>query len=255
MKKQFLPLAIALSFCSCEKNDQKPIKPVVISKTFLSVAASGTSGPENSQNPYDSVGYLHNRMLMFINDKLGPSVQISPADICYWLSKDPYFTPDTMLLKRLPDQMIQAVVDERDSFATRILNSSYSQPAKNYCSTIFSLIGDTTSDYALFKSRMLLLERNVLNDRQIASEEQQMVLQCASIARYSGWYWKYKFIPPGNKSYSLKRILKWVAEVTADAGSAIAGAVGGGVDLPGVAAEAAADSAYMGWLVENTIPG
>jgi len=251
MKKQLILVAIMLFAASCKKNADQPL--IAGSYPSLNLAGSNETSPGNSLNPYDSTGYWHNRILVYLNGRLG-SADHSTANICNAIARFPDAAISPAVIQQLPGSITQDTLDVKDGFQKRIAVSPYGLLTKKYLQALMDTVGGMqTQDYPALKFKITTLEDHVVNDNLLVPDERKVILQATAIARYSAYYWTFNYTPP-IPAASFKRIIWWIATITTDAASGIGRAAGGG-SITDAAAGAAGDSRAIGTLIDDSIPG
>jgi hypothetical protein len=152
--------------------------------------------PNNVTNVQDSVGIIHNEILV---QTLGwPSVdsclaQANEIAIGRVVNAMPNF--QTYLLNT--DDVLAIVADSINNFQTIVSNTSYGTEARNALNSLFSILLDTTDttviDYCILKEKILNLENSVSNNNSINNNEKVLILSASSVARHSSFFWMNQF--------------------------------------------------------------
>jgi hypothetical protein len=255
MKKQFIAIALVLLSVSCKKVSNRTLeKTQIVDQSLAERQLNYPNQPGNPLNPYDSIGYWHNAILEHIHSQLAVTAHYDAESIGNAIACFPGTRINPSVIQQLPGMLAAAETDRLDVFKGRIARSPYTSCARNYLTMIVATIEDTTiaSDLNLLKNRIMIIENKADTDFSLPANEKKIVLECASIARYSSWYWP---LPPTETSgkLSFKNIIKWIAIITTDTCSLIARETGGG-SLVDNAAAAAGESADAGEDVVYSMP-
>jgi len=204
--------ALIISITACKKSDSNKDSD----KTTTPVTAST---PGNSTNAYDSIGYYHNDILSGIqpcvpadnknaNTIIGCIVQFDSAE---------KLVPPNSIISSVP----QTVADQPNSFSNVINNSPYSTQAKALLDSLFITVEENASktSYAAIKAPIIAFENQVSKNATLNSADKEVLLQAASVARYSVYYWM--ITNQDGKALKLKNLVMWIGAVTSDIAGAI----------------------------------
>jgi hypothetical protein len=251
MKKTLLQsvalFCLTISLFSCKKNDiELPIPNNIKNHTKQVLRISYTvDSAANPNNPFDSVGYLHNIILQETRntwiDSPGSASNNFNAVINYFnennLSINLTFS-EVMLM----DSLINSDTSKNQLIFLNSLN--YSSNFKTILGNIFTLtkIASNYDSYEDFKMDMIVIENGIVANNLLSESEKNSLLSSASVARHSVLYWARESAglnsdsntnsnPNGPIGKSIfKAIRQWLKDhpvATADIGGAIAGASGG----------------------------
>jgi hypothetical protein len=251
MKKTLLQsvalFCLTISLFSCKKNDNElPIPNNIKNHTKQVLRISYTvDSAANPNNPFDSVGYLHNIILQetrnaWIDSPSSASNNYN-AVLNYFYDND---YPALISFSTLYS-VDSLIYNDTSLSKTLFVNSTnFSSSAKFVLSNIFTLsnkIYDYDS-YEDFKADMILIEDGISLNSNLTELEKNSLFAAASVARHSVLYWAREAAglnadpetngnPNGPIGKSIfKAIREWLRDhpiATADIGGAITGAVGG----------------------------
>lgn len=251
MKKTLLHsvtlFCLTIALFSCKKNENDlPIPNSIKNHTKQVLRISyAVDSAANPNNPFDSVGYLHNIILQETRntwiDSPGSASNNFNAVINYFnennLSINLTFS-EVMLM----DSLINSDTSKNQPVFLNSLN--YSSNFKTILGNIFTLTNAASNfdSYEDFKSEMILIENGIASNNALSETEKGSLLTSASVARHSVLYWARESAglnsdqntnsnPNGPIGKSIfKAIKQWLKDhpvATADIGGAIAGASGG----------------------------
>ncbi len=159
------------------------------------------SNLQNSSNPYDSVGIVHNLILdAFIErrDSLyevcdstefsSKFSQVMAQSIC----EIGYYTPtpcEADLQQQVVSFIGDAYVFDYEDLLAEVFEG---EEAVNFSDDLVALLVDT-SQYELLVSNIVLWEAEVLESEAISENERTTLLILGSVARHSAGYWLYEF--------------------------------------------------------------
>lgn len=216
-------LLIAIMALSCRKQDERREQELVNVQGreahFPAAALDYPGDPANPANPYDEVGWWHNRALEFL-------------DGCVSDAGTPRFEElvDCLMNMNLPlpggtvedpgyySDIPEMILDWEHDFFHVIDTLPYSKAAKNWLKELMVAIRGSyiRNDYSFegIRDRVLEMEHPILTSGDYPPAERKLLLQAASIARYSAHYWQHH--PPVEGRISWKGLLAGFASVTAD---------------------------------------
>lgn len=243
MKAKLILAMLIMSAVACKKSETINKQPMV-RRSLSSVMIRDSAA--NNINPYDSVGYWHNIILVGTLDKMSltqtpDATKITPFIVSVTSDKMGVSLPASYF-----DTVTGTVADEPNNFQDILNKTTYSDHLKGSLSTLLKLInrlGESATDYNQVKNAISSYEQGVINDTGLSQNEKKVALISASVARYSYYYWSFK--NPTAASLKARNIIKWIAAVTSD--------IGGGM-ISNSAAYAADCSSYAYWLVTYSMP-
>lgn len=182
MKKCVLGVLCALlvTIVSCKKMDR--------SSPAISIS---DSLPENTLNPYDSLGYWHNVILDSLDKHRTLRRAYSFGRSCDYIRKFcqrrgwPLISPTTL------DSVPLIVNDAATNAYQFIDNSRWSDSVKVKLKSLMYILygfGEDSCGYPSVKSVIRSFEHEVLNS-SLPQKDKEALLKCSSIARYSGYRW------------------------------------------------------------------
>jgi hypothetical protein len=247
MKTTIIAVLAVMVLSACTKNEPS------IHKTNLSYRNAASLSMEeaaNPANPYDSAGFLHNKIVDAVIKQTTAQGDTSIQAIALRVIAFRNNGSTALNMQTLMSANSIVFKNEPDSFRQLIDGSELSGSAKGYLHALMQIVKDTTVynnpsiAYKLLHDRIVNLEDLILNNGQITNDDRQAVLSVTSIARYSLYYWMHQ-----DRQYSLKKIIRAIATATGDIGGAIEGYLTG--DIIGTASEA---SAWWYWAITNFMP-
>ncbi len=151
---------------------------------------------------------------------------------------------------------IKTIIDDHSTdFSNVIANSGYSVVGKSKVTELVNLLlaadRDISIDYNTLKRQITTFEDNLINDTSISTVEKQNILQMASIARYSTYFWYNNMLDAIEYNETLasnapkKKWWKWAVVGVADLLGGIGGATFGsptGITAVGLAVAGAASA-------------
>lgn len=245
-----LILLATIGFVACKKSKDDSNPKTTNSNHQSAKRVGGVDDAMNNTNPYDEIGYWHNQALQATRsvwgNKLNSPQMVSDAIKQYLQSEginEPFMDMSTILASNT------MVTNDFNNGEVNLVNqTSLSDNAKSYMRTLFAIMVNAkdNSTYNSYKSKVMQVESNILNDVSLSGSEQKICLQTSSVARYSMLYWQNE---AGNSNTEGSnpcecRLWNWIkdhwrniAEVAiADGAGAL---LGGG--LPGAAVGSGAD--------------
>lgn len=145
--------------------------------------------PANPENPYDSAGIIHNRLLAAAQRYVLGTGDTSLSSVREYMAG--------LLPQKhdagpgLPDRIATAFPYKVLARAGRIPElSGLSAPAKRYAGRLFTILTDDSGlNYSRIKAGVMDIESAVLADPSLKHTEREALLQTAAIARYSAHHW------------------------------------------------------------------
>lgn len=228
---------------SCQKN--QAVKSTTTPPDHKTLAITD---PANSNNPHDAAGYWHNEGLDYVKantDEYSTDEDVADAVRYFWANypSSPWSHADDEDAEDMTDAVINVGGDCSIS-----ANDFDDIEAYNYYADLVADIQNEDFDeeeYDDFWTLIVAWEDDVLNDVSLSTSDKEMLLGCASILRYSGFYWANEDI--GNnwarQGGGPKR--KWWEIGLADLGGGIFG--GGLFGFPGFVGGALIASAIVAY--------
>lgn len=197
-------LIASLSLFSCKKETAGQASPDTVPVATQHVARWGECTPANDANQYDNTGQLHNDGLNIVlpNATFG-NYNISDdqlfANAADWCMNTFGAVPPNM-----EANAALCIQDQPGHYSNIIDQANASDIAKSYAHMLANGLFDTESypdpeaiSYCDVKSRIVAYEKTVSTANDLTAGEKQMLLQCASIARYSVYYgWQHESANP-----------------------------------------------------------
>jgi len=248
-KITLLAAGIIVMLAACKKENATNTEGILtVPTSALSMSATQAVLPGNPQNPYDSVGMIHNQVLQKVCSYVNQRKDTTSGGIRKQVSaffQQRYGTS-------INTQLIRADQHFLITFPARQVNviPDKNAPA-NYCNQILAAINQLKEDssYQVFYRKIVSIESNVLHDKTLTPEQAQQVLTVASIARYSIAFWMTKAASNDNDTMGFfRKIWQVINSGLADAGGAIDGIFSGstiGESLEEASFESALCSALM----------
>jgi len=235
-------------FAACKKENRM----IAISKYVSTGNINATvmmSTPENPLNPYDSLGYWHNRIVNYILDckeNTVPDANVSTQCVLQF-----YKQLYDMDLPASSFTTVSRTVDESNADIQNVITGcSYDEIVKLKLESLIQMIhklSDNKSTYPVIKTAITGFENGVMQDKLLSAEDSEAILKVTSIARFSIYYWMDVFhAAEQGDAFFLKNVVKWIAATTSDIG----GAIVSGNDV----AYAADCSAYAYDLITYSMP-
>lgn len=182
-------LALLLTTACRKQSRQLPGKADLKLPQATSIAMLQNLLPANPENPYDSAGIIHNRLLAGAQRyvlETGDTALLSVQDqVVSILQKQRPFDP----------QVLQAV---SPAFQRKVLGqagkvpelSGLSSPMQQYARQLFTLMTNSRDlNYSRIKAGIVALEKEIIADPALKDQEYKTLLQTTAIARYSVHYW------------------------------------------------------------------
>lgn len=183
----------------------------------LSLDIQEKYGPENKNNPYDSVGRIHNEVLEAVHQFIRTSGDTAMGSIKGFMVDyfRKYRNEDVAkALDRIPDHLAETVISDY----RKVLFSKPWQPSTAaYLNQLLDTISGVTDISAVsLKKKIVLIEERVMADKSISFEDRRLLLSCTSLARHSAFYWggilnQYPDLELATKKGGLLHALKRVA--------------------------------------------
>jgi hypothetical protein len=254
-------LAIAtLGFYACKQENLKP-EGLQMSENPQSNSASIPCSPANPDNPFDSVGIIHNLALNDVKNSVG----FSNSTINQRVNRaNQYLSQQFGISATFTISTITNIIaDSSNSFNTTINNLSVSNNLRNRLRNVVFLIKNNSDfdNYCDLKNQIMILEQAVIDDNTLSTNEKNIFLKVSSIARHTLHYWTSIYWneigydvndPLASATERSKRPWwKWVVVGLCDVAGGIAG---GGAGIAGVVAGAAGASSGASSLVDWISP-
>lgn len=251
MKKTLLQsvtlFCLTISLFSCKKNDNYfPIPNDIKNHTKQVLRISYTvDSAANPNNPFDSIGYLHNIIMQDTRntwiDSPGSASNNFNAVIDFFVENN-LTTSITFSEVMLMDSLITNDTSKNKLIFLNSLNAS--STFKTILGNIFILTNSAYNfdSFEDFKMDMIVIENEIISNNTLSEAEKNSLLSSASVARHSVLYWARESAglnadpeTNGNPNGPIgkpifKAIREWLRDhpiATADIGGAITGAVGG----------------------------
>lgn len=251
MNKQIVTIIMLVIVTACKKEDSmNSAMPAYVNNTAIAANFSLTMQmPENPQNPYDSVGSLHNSIVAHVLDCKSNTIPDANVSTQYVIKfyKQLYGVD----LPASSFATVSSTVDESNTDIQDVIaGSSYNEMVKLKLDSLLRMINkfsDDNTSYPAIKKAIGDFENGVIQDNLLPSEDSEAILRITSIARFSIYYWMNVFKEPfQGTAFSIKHIVRWIAVTTSDIG----GAIVSGNDV----AYAADCSAYAYDLITYSMP-
>jgi hypothetical protein len=247
MKTIIISLLAAMVMSACTKNNNIGANKAAVTNKALDMSANVQ--PANPNNPYDSVGVWHNKIISAVlNGNRDTSLQKIIGQVADFMYVNLGMKPDLSLYEATKS----AIQAAPDNYFNLINDSNLSEPAKTYLHDLVTFMKDTANyttaaaTYVNLNTQIVALESKVITDKQLTDNDRKSVLEVTSIGRYSLYYW---FNTP-QPEYSLKGIIRIIAAVMGDIGGGLEGYYIG--DIIGCASAA---SSYWYWNITYGMPG
>jgi len=220
---------LAIGSCSSDNNYTSP-HPEVERTESKSISAS----PYNENNPYDSIGIIHNIILSKVMDNANSSYTISDYYNSTKVQLDLYY-PEQIPKDFFTESDVLSILDDRDNYYSNVVNDlDLDNVVKEELSNILNIIKNfgegNIDDYNYLKEEIISYENSIINNTTINSENKQYILSFSSIARHSSYFWVMD-APPTQTVLGKNRWWKFIVVIGADvigaAGGAALGSVGG----------------------------
>ncbi len=217
----------------------------------------------NPLNPYDEVGYWHNRILVDTESCRGVRQQAGDVAVTHCIRQFVLTELGVDLSQQELLAVLESVMPEYDNLFIQVVeNSVLEEYVKHYLRRILETVrgygGENNwwGSYDEFKQAIQQLETEVLHDPVLSDWERKAVLSVSSVARYSGLYWMNLEIEDNPAAFSkFKNFMIKVAGISGDIGGAIGGLMDDSVTLGEIAGHAAASSARCRDSVIYGMPG
>lgn len=149
--------------------------------------------PQNTANPYDVAGKIHNAILeayLTGNYTYGTIAQISQR-----VDSISALNSDLLSLQTSPAAIygeIQEIIDDpQKELEQAITNAPMITTAKNCLSSFMaSMLLWQNNEYSVIHEAIISFESNVLSNIQFSNEEKRIILTTSSITRYAVYYAK-----------------------------------------------------------------
>lgn len=177
------------------------------------------TGAANPDNPYDRTGYWHNRALDYLEGCMPDTGQpgLEKLTGCI-IEMDGLLPGGTIQEPSFYENIPELIADWEHDFTHVIDGLPYSENARTWLKELMVEIRESyvLNDYSFdgIRDRVVEMEQVLLTGDGYSESEKRMLLQAASIARYSANYWQHN--PPVEGRLSWKGILARFAGVTAD---------------------------------------
>jgi len=222
-------IIVILSACKKENGVQTVLVQKPLTQT-VPLSASIKDRAANFQNPYDSIGMVHNMVLQTVvgyQVKTGDTSVATTYKIVASFFRQRYGSDigsqiskaEQNFMHDFPGMQVNSVPDAK----LQPLTAAYI----NKIVTAIHDVKDSTA-YGAFKSSIESVESAAINDKSLTVNEQQKVLIAASVARYSLSFWLAQTSAGNGKNDVMgffHNIWKAINCALADTGSAIDGVI------------------------------
>lgn len=239
---------IALFISSCARNNGS-----IESKTSNKEAALSLAVASASNNPYDSTGIWHNRLLDSVKGyilKGGSNTREGRVAYLADLAKRNFSLDLSAVLRN----NLSGVATDPAAIDSRFVDGlDYTASGKRYILQLIAILKVADNKTALTtEARIADFENKIMADPGLPSKDKKALLQASSVARYSNRYWsdfsnsdqvpvtKFKFFKDVWSSVA------YIGALVGDVVAAVKGAAGGEKDAVEVAVEAANTSVEVG---------
>lgn len=188
----------------------------------------------NSNNPFDYYGYLHNDILdYFITTQpvLNSANDVSVTINNYYQSKGWNYNATSFFSNC---SSYRTSFENASTICDVFTANNFSGLYCSYYNSLNSLL-DNVSDYTTFKQNIISLEGQISGNTQLSQTEKEILLTCASIERYSSYYWSINsninnwLILRGGNTSQYRSSWSWGSLGKADLKGAIEGGVAGAI--------------------------
>ena len=225
---------------SCSKSNNKEINDL----KFIKISDNNNwNHASNSNNPYDSIGYLHNVALkntleLYQINELNVS-NVYNSGIEFSKERFGINSTDTLTQNYTIATLgeINNFINENINFAEIIQETNIKENLKAPITELIIDILDTTylysSNYDSLKEKIIKWENNVISFNNFNNEDKLVLLSTSSILRYSLYSWWTASIPNNNQGYiKIGWIKKAIGILATAASDAVAGSVGASMGGP-----------------------
>lgn len=178
----FCALALPMLWLtSCKKNERAPSPAIGVADTL----------PANPLNPYDSFGYWHNVMLDSLDKHRTRRSVYSFSSTSDYIQKFYQTRGWSLVTPTALDAVPLIINDAADDIYQFIDASKWSDAVKIELKSLMDIlqeVGQDACNYADFKAAISSFEYEVLGS-VLPPKDQEVLLKCSSIARYSGYRW------------------------------------------------------------------
>jgi hypothetical protein len=147
-------------------------------------------GPDNTANPFDNAGSIHNKILEILDETNFNSQSIE--DIAILIdSVSAVYPPELVLLSSNPTlstklSEITWIINHNDAINDVLTESTLGESAKTSLLTfVNSLVLSTNNSYEDIHSMIVSYETGILTNTEFASNDKRIILTTTSVARYS----------------------------------------------------------------------
>jgi hypothetical protein len=147
-------------------------------------------GPDNSANPFDNAGSIHNKILDILDETNFNSHSIEGIAILID-SVSAVYPPELVLLSSNPPlsnklSEITWIINHNDAINDVLTQSTLGESAKTSLLTfVNSLLLTTDDSYEDIHSMIVSYEAGILTNTEFASNDKRIILTTTSVARYS----------------------------------------------------------------------
>lgn len=244
MKTSLMMLGVVLTITACKKSSMK--EQTINTAANQPDIISTVQTPANPANPYDSVGLWHNQILDGIQPCLAsftqPTLDETSGCVIQFAAKANLDLPGESLAT-----IENLVKDQTNNYQTVMSTHNLTPAVRTGLDSLLGIIQRAATVYVMNytdgKAAIEKYEKEIASNPQLLPDEQRLLLQCASVARYS--FYRWKDYSPSGEVLSIRNIVKWIGTVTSDvAGFAVSGNVSYAADC----------SAYAYDLVNYSMP-
>jgi hypothetical protein len=220
------------------------------------------SAAENSNNPADSAGYIHNLALWDVRN-ISDLQEAYDGIIKFFTNRWGSSFDDNQFRNTFTIVVIERIIEDSASlWDDTIDNTSFSVNAKDALKTLTrNFLLDTASlstdfSYNEIRNSIIIWENNLSESGAISQSEKELLLHVSSVARFSSLYWYNQFnevwenmSPEERQAVGKKRKWwQWLIVAACDVGGAIFGAqVNPGVAVTAASAASGTAAAIINW--------
>lgn len=186
-KAVLLLLLSALLVTGCSTKKDKLVTATAISGAQQEIKITAITSPENSNNPCDKVGRMHNAFLdsgMHFIDQKGETEIAKAAG--YILQCGDIAPACQSYMDKMPPALKQEMRDHNKL----IDESKVSDKSKALLHELLAIISTIkTPGFNALKPEIIGLEQKIIDHPALPEQEKRMLLSVTSVARYSAYYW------------------------------------------------------------------
>lgn len=198
-KVLFLPFFLMLFIVSCKENDNSVVYTPELGILNTEIIIHDYSNAWNANNPYDSIGFIHNQALDYYALNSNPDTTFLNLNSALDYIDDiisPYFILNNINVGTKIDRLntFNSIFIQPASIYNSPLEyiaSKYSAPLTNKFTELFLILSTHVNDYNIISicNQIKAKENEVVISNVLTNSEKEIFLKTSSVLKFSSIYW------------------------------------------------------------------